>query len=279
MRTYLITGGTDGMGRGLGLHFLERGDRVVAVASGEAKGRAFAEAAERIGAGGRARFLRADLSTVAGMKAVAAEAKATLDRIDGLVFATQRFQQERTLTKDGLEYTFALSYLSRFVIGHDLADLLGEAPAPVVFNLGAPGGFPGRIFWDDLRFDREPYKGMKAATQASRSIDLLGVDFPRRHPGTAVKYVLYNPLFVKTGMAGPLKQPKKAVTEVMAALFAQRVAKAVPPMVKLMDDPPAEPVSAFRRTKRLPLEGKDFDPEAADRLHGLTEEILSRAAR
>ncbi|MFB9661891.1 SDR family NAD(P)-dependent oxidoreductase [Glycomyces mayteni] len=276
MRTYLITGGTDGMGRGLGLHFLGRGDRVVAVASGEAKGRAFTEAAARLGAADRARFLRADLSTVAGMRAVTAEIESSEERLDGLVFATQRFQQRRTLTADGLEYTFALSYLSRFVIGHGLVPLLDRAEAPVVFNLGAPGGFPGRIFWDDTSFEREPYKGMKAATQASRSIDLLAVDFPRRHPLTRAKYVVYNPMFVKTGMADPLPQPKKALTNAMAALFAQRVEKAIVPMAALIDAPPAAPVTAWRRTTPLPLTGKDFDPEAANRLHRLTEQILER---
>ncbi|GAA2259547.1 hypothetical protein GCM10009853_010680 [Glycomyces scopariae] len=275
MRTYLITGGTDGMGRGLGLHFLGRGDRVVAVASGEAKGRAFLEAAGRLGAAERARFLRADLSTVAGMNAVVADVAATETRLDGVVFATQRFQERRTLTADGLEYTFALSYLSRFVIGHGLAGLLSASPAPVVFNLAAPGGFAGRIFWDDVRFEREPYKGMKAATQASRANDLLAVDFPRRHPDSPAKYVVYNPLFVKTAMAEPLKQPKKAVTSVLAALFAQRVEQAIVPMARLMDDPPAERASAWRRTTRLPLTGADFDPEAADRLHALTEDLVA----
>ncbi|NUQ89237.1 MAG: SDR family NAD(P)-dependent oxidoreductase [Glycomyces artemisiae] len=276
MRTYLITGGTDGMGRGLGLHFLERGDRVIAVASGEAKGRAFTEAAARLGAADRARFLRADLSTVAGMHAVTAEIESSVESLDGVVFATQRFQQRRVLTADGLEYTFALSYLSRFVIGHGLVPLLDRAEAPVVFNLGAPGGFPGRIFWDDISFEREPYKGMKAATQASRSIDLLAVDFPRRHPDTRAKYVVYNPMFVKTGMADPLPQPKRAFTNAMAALFAQRVAKAIVPMAALIDGPPAAPVTAWRRTTPLPLTGKDFDLDAADRLHRLTEAILER---
>ncbi|GAA1666103.1 hypothetical protein GCM10009830_09720 [Glycomyces endophyticus] len=276
MRTYLITGGTDGMGRGLGLHFLERGDRVTAVSSGEAKGRAFLEAAARLGAADRARFLRADLSTVAGMNAVVADVAAAEERLDGMVFATQRFQQTRTLTADGLEYTFALSYLSRFVIGHGLVGLLDRAPRPVVLNLGAPGGFPGTVFWDDLRFDREPYKGMKAATQASRAIDLLAVDFPRRHPDSRVKYAVYNPLFVKTGMAAPLSPVKRAATNGLATLFAQRVERAIVPMAALIDSPPPEPVSAWRRTTRLPLEGEAFDPDRADRLYRLTEEILER---
>jgi NAD(P)-dependent dehydrogenase (short-subunit alcohol dehydrogenase family) len=276
VRTYLITGGTDGMGRGLGLHFLERGDRVTAVASGEAKGRAFLEAAAKLGAGDRARFLRADLSTVAGMKAVVTEVTASEEQLDGLVFATQRYQQHRTLTPDGLEFTFALAYLSRFVIGHDLAGLLDRAEAPVIFNLGAPGGFPGQVFWDDVTFEREPYKGMKSATQASRSIDLLAADFPRRHPDSAIRYVVYNPMFVKTAMAEPLSPAKRALTNAMAALFAQRVEQAIVPMAALIDSPPQARVTAWKRTKPLPLTDPAFDLDNADRLYRLTEKILAR---
>ncbi|SDE31728.1 SDR family NAD(P)-dependent oxidoreductase [Glycomyces harbinensis] len=277
MRTYLITGGTDGMGRGLGLLFLARGDRVIAVASGEAKGKAFLEAAERIGAGDRAQFWRADLSTVAGMKSVASRAVERLDRLDGLVFAAQRFRPEREVTEDGVEYTFAVTYLNRHVLAHDLAGLLERAEAPVIFSLSGSGGLPGKIFWDDPTFARGRYTGMRAAMQASRSVDLDAADFARRHPDSKIRYVLYNPMFVKTAMADPLKQPMKGVTKVMEVLFAQRVEQAVPPMARLMDDPPREALSAFRRGKPLPVDGEDFDPERADRLRALTERLLAEA--
>lgn len=274
MRTYVITGGTDGIGKGLGLHFLSRGDRAIAVASNPAKGQAFLVEAERLGAADRARFLQADLGTPAGMRSVVAEVESSVERLDGLVFATQRFRPRREETPDGLEYTFALSYLSRFVIGHGLIGPLDQAEAPVVFNLAGSGGLPGEIHWDDPQLHQN-YTGNRAAMQASRCNDLLGVDFPRRHPATRTRYVLYNPLFVKTGMADPLPQPQRAITKALAWLLAQRVDKAIVPMAGLIDGPPEVPVSAFRRRKRLPLTGKDFDPEAADRLHELTAKLLA----
>src|SRR5690606_28520682 len=241
MRTYVITGGTDGIGRGLGLHFLARGDRVVAVASGQGKGDAFLAEAERLGAADRARFLRADLSTLDGMRSVAAEVESTVDRLDGLVFGTQRFRPRREETPDGFEYTFALSYLSRFVLGHELAGVLDRAESPVVFNVAGSGGMPGRIDWDDPHL-REGYTGMRAAMQASRCLDLLGVDFPRRHPGTRIRYVLYNPLFVRTAMADPLPQPQRTITKTLAFFLAQRVERAIVPMAALIDAPPDAPV-------------------------------------
>ncbi len=273
MRTYVVTGGTDGMGKGLGLHFLGKGDRVIAVASGQARGQRFLDEAARIGAADRAAFIRADLSTVAGMRAVTRQIKSEVEQLDGLVFATQRFQPKRVETADGLEYTFALSYLSRFVIGHGLLEPLERARRPVIFNLAAPDGIPGEIDWDDLQL-RRGYKGLRASTQTSRALDLLGADFPQRHPEAKTRYVLYNPMFVKTAMAEPLPLPLRALTNGLALLFAQRVERAIVPMAAIIEDPPRAALSAFKKGKPLSVEDKAFDPENAARLHRITAEIL-----
>lgn len=266
MRTYVITGATDGMGKGLALRFLRRGDRVIAVASGEAKGRALLDEAGT----GRATFLRADLSTLAGMRRVVEEVRATTDTVDGLVFGAQRFRPVREETEDGLEFTFALAYLSRFVIGHGLME---HTDVGAIMNIAGPGGLPGTIFWDDLQL-RGNYSGMRAAMQSSRCNDLLGA---AHRPDSATRYMLYNPGFVDTGMADPLPQPRRAITKGLARLFAMPVDKAVVPIAGLIDNPPKEPVSAFKRGKPLPLDGKDFDQAAAQRLHRVTEELLRSA--
>jgi hypothetical protein len=194
--------------------------------------------------------------------------------VDGLVFGAQRFRSVREETEDGLEFTFALGYLSRFVIGHGLMPHLERADRPVIMNIAGPGGLPGRIVWDDLQ-SRRRYKAMRAAMQSSRCIDLLGADYATRHPDARTRYVLYNPLFVNTGMADPLPQPKRAVTKGLARLFAQPVDKAIVPIARLLDDPPEPAVTAFRRSRALPLTGKDFDPVAAARLHRMTTDLLT----
>ncbi|MFD4440453.1 SDR family NAD(P)-dependent oxidoreductase [Nocardia sp. NPDC058519] len=275
MRTYVITGGTDGMGKGLGLHFLRRGDRVVAIASGTTKGEAFVREAAAIGAGERAVFLRADLSTLTGMRDALDGATALADTVDGLVFGAQRFRPRREITEDGVEFTFALHYLSRFVLGHGLVDVLERANAPVIMNICGPGGFPGRIHWDDPTL-RRTYTGTRAAMQASRANDLLGVDFPRRHPNARTRYVLYNPLMVRTAMADPLPTPQRILTKAAGLVFGRSVDQAVPPIARLLDEPPVDPVTAFRRRTRLPLTREDFDLDNAIRLDALTTELLER---
>lgn len=273
MRTYLITGGTDGIGRGLTMHLLDRGDRVIAVASGEARGRALLETAERIGAADRALFLRADLSTLSGMREVVRRVTEVTDALDGLVFAAQRFRPRREETPDGFEFTFALAYLSRYVLGHGLVDALERARNPVIMNIAGPGGLPGTIHWDDLQL-RDRYTGMRASMQAARCIDLLGVDFVRCHPDARTRYILYNPGFVRTGMADPLPVPQRVLVKVLALVFAQPVRKAIVPIVELMDHPPSAPVTAFLRRRPVPLVGENFDPERAKRLADMTRELI-----
>lgn len=277
MGTYVITGGTDGTGRALALRLLRDGNRVIAVASGEAKGRAYLDDVRRAGYIGRADLIQADLSTIAGCEQVVREVTTTVNAVDGLILAAQLFQPRRVETRDGLEFTFALMYLSRFLLGHDLHDHLDRGDNPLVVNIAAPGSGVGDIGWDDLQL-HDGYKGWKAMFQASRANDLLAVDFATRHPDSRVRYQLHNPGFVRSGMADPLPQPARTLTTVMAALFASSPTTVAARITARMADPPPEPLSAFTRGRRLALDGAAFDPAGAGRLHSITRELLAARA-
>ena len=275
MRTYVITGGSDGIGRGLGLHLLGRGERVIAIASGAAKGAAFLTDAARIDAADRAFFLQADLSTLAGMNR-AIEATVTISTVvDGLVLGAQRFQPHRVETVDGLEFTFALAYLSRFVLARGLLAALERAAAtPVIMNISSPGGPSGTVHWDDLQLNRR-YKGMRArpAIRALQRSPRRGLS--RTPSGARTRYVLHNPGFVRTSQPESFPEPMRTLSKTLARWFATSVDRAILPMVERLDEPPAAPFSAFLRARRLPLTTKAFAPESAARLESLTSSILA----
>lgn len=274
MRTFVITGGTDGMGRGLGLHYLARGDRVIAVGSSEAKGARFLAAAADIGAAERACFVRVDLSTMEGVREVVDRVP---DVIDVLVLAAQRFRSERVETEDGLESTFGLGYLSRYLLGHGLFDRLERAEAPLVLNIAAPGA-PGKIRWDDLQL-RKGYSRMRVAGQTARLSDLLGVSFTQVHPDARTRYVLYAPGLVATGIGESMNQPVRALYKVLTRLVGAPVAKAIAPMIELIDDRPAAALTVINRGKPLPLGGPAFDPANAERLHKATADLVASISR
>ncbi|MFI7612929.1 SDR family NAD(P)-dependent oxidoreductase [Nonomuraea terrae] len=272
MRTYVVSGGTNGMGRGIALHYLRSGDRVTVVGSDPAKGRRLLDEAARLGAAERAAFVRADLTSVAENLRVVEEVRARHDSLDGLVLTALRHFPRRVETPDGHEATFALYYVSRFVLSHGLTGLLERAPVPVIVNVCGVGITKGRIHWDDLSLKRR-YSPITAMLQAGRATDLLGVAYAAQHPDARTRYLLHHPGFTDSG-ADTLAQPARTVVKLLAKAFAQPVEKSIRPIIDLMDDPPGTGLLAYDRRTPLDPSLPTLDPAAARRLYDLTSHLL-----
>ncbi|MBF6171875.1 TIGR03618 family F420-dependent PPOX class oxidoreductase [Nocardia blacklockiae] len=272
MSRIVVVGGTDGMGRAVALERVGRGDEVVVVGRDPAKGRAFLAAAGALGGAERAHFVAAELSSVAATRAAVGEIRARFDSLDALLLFARHFRSERLVTDEGFEYTFALFYLSRFVLCYGLVDLLDRAERPVIVNVAGPGSGTGAIRWDDLGGARD-YDGMRALTQGGQLNDLLGVRFARRRAAAKVRYVLLHPGVVNTALSGDYDERMTAEIEKLRRT-AQSVDEAVVPILRVLDDPPAAPLTAIVRGQPLDVHGPAFDTEAADRLHTETVRLL-----
>jgi NAD(P)-dependent dehydrogenase (short-subunit alcohol dehydrogenase family) len=193
VKTLVITGATDGMGRALAETYLRRGDTVVAIGRDPDKGAAI-EAA-----GGR--FLPADLSRVDDNRRVLADITAHHPSVDAIVLCARHFRSTRRTTTDGFEHTFALEYLSRFLFSHELTGPLRRAPRPVIVNVSGPGVLKPDIHWNDIHLTRN-YSGLAAQHQAGRANDLLAIAYATNHATKPASYVLLNPGAVATSFSG-----------------------------------------------------------------------------
>jgi len=196
MKTILITGGTSGLGKGIAEYYLAKGDRVIAVGSSLAGGEAFRDEAGRLGAGKRAVFIRADLSLVRENRRIIDEIKRGFPELDALVFCASRHCKERAETEEGLEFSFALDYLSRFMLSYGLKDCLDKAERPVVMNI-CGAGMKGDVNWDDLQH-RNSFDPMKVMMHGSRLNELSGAAFVLGDAARKISYILYNPMAVRT---------------------------------------------------------------------------------
>lgn len=264
-RTVIISGGTDGMGRATALARLARGDRVTVLGSSERKGQAMIAAA----ANPRLSFLRADLSSVAEVERVVRELETRHESVDALALFANRVSPRRTETADGLEFTFALYYLSRYLLGRGLAPLLDASPSPVIINVAGVGTTAGRIHWDDPQLTGD-YGQIKAQLQAGRANDLLGVAATGR-----ARYVLYHPGFTRSGLDGHPNPVVRGVLKLLATMFANPVDRSVRPVVDWIETPPAAPLTAVDRGKPVDLTLRTLDPANAARLRDYTEAILA----
>ncbi|MER5648087.1 SDR family NAD(P)-dependent oxidoreductase [Streptosporangium sp. NPDC002524] len=269
-KTVIISGGTDGMGRATALARLSRGDHVTVIGSNEARGRALLD---RV-ANPNLRFVRADLSSTAEVERVVTGVFERHGSVDALALFANRVSPRRQETAEGLESTFALYYLSRYLLSHRLIPLLDAAPNPVIVNVAGVGTTAGRIFWEDPQLTRR-YGQVRAQLQAGRANDLLGVAFADR-AGSRARYVLYHPGFTRSGADGHRDPLVRGSIKLLARLFARPVADVVRPIVEWIEEPPADPLSAIDRGRPVERSLKTLDPGDAARLATYTEDLLRR---
>ncbi|MFI5718364.1 SDR family NAD(P)-dependent oxidoreductase [Nocardia sp. NPDC051750] len=275
MRTVVITGGTDGIGRALALSYLERGDRVVIIGRNTEKGNAALEAAARRGAAERIEFLPADLSLVAENRRILDTLTDSCPVIDLLFLGARYYRSTRALTEEGFESSFALFYLSRYLLTYGLAENLERADAPAVVDLSGPGGDLSRIHWDDLQFARS-YDPDAVMHQCGKLSDLLAVAFTRDHPSHHIRYILMHPGLTATGFTGEYS-PEDATTVADMRRRGQPVDAAVARIVRHLDDRRTASLSAFMQDTSVDIESAAFDPRAARRLADHTRTLLEGA--
>ena len=271
MKTILITGGASGIGKGLAMHYLKKGDRVIAIGSSAINGDAFNSEAKQIGAGDRAVFMRANLSLITENRRIIEEVKTRFPALDMVIFCAAKHSKEYTETAEGLEFTFALDYLSRFVLSYGLKELLEKADSPTILNVCGTG-MKGEVNWNDLQH-KTSFASQKVMMHGSRLNDLSGVAFAQNDTANNVKYVLYNPMAVKTpGMI----EFSGLLMKLIYKAIGKPVEKAVLPIIEILDNPPDSSLSAFRERTPLDLSLATYNKENAKRLYGLTMTILHK---
>src|SRR3981081_3252928 len=166
--TVLITGATDGLGKGLALALAHRGEELLLHGRDRARGeQPVAEIAGETGNEGL-RFVLADFSSLAEVPEMAVRIAAEHNRLDVLattagIGPTLPGEGERMESSDGYELRFAVNSLAGFLLTRLLEPLLvAGAPARIV-NVSSAGQMP--IDFDDVMLERD-YSGVRAYCQS-----------------------------------------------------------------------------------------------------------------
>lgn len=276
MEKILITGGTDGMGKAIAMHFLAKGHYVIIIGSSAHKGAAFIEEAKQLGAGERAVFIQADLSLIKENERVVNEIKQNHSSLDKLVLsaAYQKHMDSIRITEEGFEFVFSLMYLSRYILSYSLKDLLEKSNAPIIMNIAAPG-MNGKVNWDDIQFKKN-YNSDKVKFHTSRLNDLLAVQFSENPSTGNIKYVLFNPWAVRTSGALEIyNSPVKSFfTNLIYKIIGKEVQEAIIPVISLLENPPTAKLCAYKQSKIVDLSMETYDKDNARKLDTITAKLL-----
>ena len=160
--TILITGSTDGLGLACATDLVAQGATVLLHGRSEERLR---QARAAVGGTGDAELAtyRADLSSLGAVRELADRILGDQDRLDVLVNNAGVVVPERQLSRDGYELTFAVNYLSHFLLTTLLLPLLERSAPARIVNVASVGQRP--IDFDDVMLERS-YEPIRAYCQS-----------------------------------------------------------------------------------------------------------------
>jgi dehydrogenase/reductase SDR family member 12 len=172
-KAVLVTGATSGLGLAAAEGFARLGADVWLVARDEQRGeRARAQVAEHSD-GGEARLALCDLARLDSVRDLATRLRAEADRLDVLVHNAGVLPQERSVTEDGIEMTFAVNVVAPFLLTRLLTDKLAASAPSRIVTVSSGGMYAQRLHADDLQSAHHEFNGTTAYARSKRAQVIL----------------------------------------------------------------------------------------------------------
>ncbi|MEU6339634.1 SDR family NAD(P)-dependent oxidoreductase [Streptomyces sp. NPDC046977] len=265
MATILITGASDGLGRALAEDLAVDGRHTLLLHGRDP--RRLAEVAEATGA----RTYRADLSSLAAVRGLAAEVAAGHDRLDVLVnnagVGFHATGTQRLTSHDGHELRLAVNYLAPVLLTRELLPLLRRSAPARVVNVASVGQRP--VDFSDPQLTRG-HTEAEAYCRSKLALIGHGLDLAEELSGSGVTVNSLHPAsFMPTAMSRA--SGMDVVDSLEQGVAATR---------RLVDAPELAGVTGryFDGDKEARASAEAYDPEFRRRLAALTSELLAGPA-
>jgi NAD(P)-dependent dehydrogenase (short-subunit alcohol dehydrogenase family) len=179
--TILVTGATDGLGRRVAQELAAMGATVLVHGRSQKRLEDTLEALRSQTGSEKATSYLADLSSLAAVRDLAERIFSEHDRLDVLVNNAGIIARERKESENGYELTFAINYLSHFLLTRLLLPK-ESAPARIV-NVASAGQSP--LDFSNLMLERG-YDAMKAYSQSKLAQVMFTFELAEHLRGTGV---------------------------------------------------------------------------------------------
>lgn len=289
----LASGGTDGIGKATAKELAAYGATTVLVGSSRERGReAATEIANETG-NDDVEYRQADLSRMSEVRRLVDEFRAEYDRLDVLVHTAGIVPSEQEMTGEGIERSFAINYLSRFLMTTSLEERLRDGGPTRVVNVAAAGQNPvEKLDLDDLAGDRlfrDPeegehmVKGQEALDQAQVANDLFGVELAERLDGADVSVTVVNPGAVDTNIRLKADEGWQRADELIREEYGvvppETVAGAITPLATVTDTEVTNGRFYGPQGEEIDQQDGVDDPGLRRRLWEASERLAARARR
>jgi NAD(P)-dependent dehydrogenase (short-subunit alcohol dehydrogenase family) len=268
--TILVTGATDGLGRGVAAQLAADGARVLVHGRSPARIDDTIEEIRRTTGNDSSRGHLADLASFAEVRRLANDVRANETRLDVLINNAGIGRgptggQHREESADGHELRFAVNYLAPYLLTRLLVPLL-EASAPArVVNVASIGQSP--VDFDDV-MQRTRYDAARAYSQSKLALIMFSIELAARlgHNGA----VTVNSLHPGTLM------PTKIVHEAWSQTI-DTLDSGIAAVTRLATEPALDGVTGryFDGQTESKALGQAYEPDARQRLWSLSADLVN----
>jgi NAD(P)-dependent dehydrogenase (short-subunit alcohol dehydrogenase family) len=269
-KTAIVTGASGGIGASVTRTLAAHGARLVLAVRDIGKGEAVAA-----GLAGSPEVRRLDLADLSSVRAFAG---AWAGPIDLLINNAGVYSQDLRRTRDGFELQFGTNHLGHFA----LTALLWDHLAGRVVTVSSQAERSARLDFDDLQWERRPYKALQAYNDSKLANLLFTGALQRRlsAAGSPVLALAAHPGLVDTSIYAGYDS---AVGSLMVRLLAQDADHgALPVLYAAVGGLPGgsftgpEHLAHMRGGAQVIKRSKTArDPALADRLWAVSEELTS----
>jgi NAD(P)-dependent dehydrogenase (short-subunit alcohol dehydrogenase family) len=170
------------------------------------------------------------------------------------------------VTKDGLEATFEVDYLSHFLLTNLLLETMKTNAPSRIINVSSDAHTGGHIDFEDLQ-EEKSYSAMRSYSQSKLAQVLFTYELARRLQGTGVTANCVHPGVVATNW-GTRSAGLLGIGVRLAHPFMMRPEKGADTVVYLASSPDVADVTGkyFTKRKAIPSSKESTDEAAAKRL-------------
>jgi len=263
--TVLVTGATDGLGRRVARKLAAKGARVLLHGRNPERLEAVLEEVRGQKGGGEAGSYLADLSSLAAVRGLAERILSDEEQLDVLVNNAGIISRRRRVSEDGVELTFAVNYLSHFLLTGLLMPLLRDSVPARIVNVASAGQSP--LDFSNPMLERG-YDAMKAYSQSKLAQIMFTSELAKRQRNTGVTVNALHPASL---------MDTKMVQDTFGYTMST-VEEGAEAVVRLAVSPEVERVTSayFDGTRGARADQQAYDPQARSKLWDLSGQLCGR---
>lgn len=269
----LITGATDGIGRVCAHSFAKNQDELILVGRNAEKLAALVYSLQITGA--VVHSYVADLSSAKETFVLSETIRKDHPKIDVLLNNAGAYFDKRTITKEGIESTFALNHLNYFILALGLLPSLKKAGEARIVNVASRAHMGVSLDFGDLLGEKD-YSGWKQYQRSKLMNIYFTYELAERLNQTKITVNCLHPGFVKTKFGQNNEGLAKVLLTFAQNVFAISEDKGAETSIFLATDPSVTSVSGKYYVKKKITKSSDpsYDLAARRNLWAYTEDLL-----